>query len=60
MIERIRDSVARDDGTLILSGAFKMETGSLKNDLMNRRQQIANFGRGQLQGELARQQRSTR
>lgn len=55
-IERIRQKV-QAEGTRVLQGGLGLfgSLNELRNELLNLRTRIANFGRGQLHDELARQ-----
>lgn len=57
-IDEIRERLTAEGPEGILAGGLNLDRiGELKNDLVNRRGRIANFGRGQVNQELKRQQR---
>jgi hypothetical protein len=57
-IEKITRQVEIDDGAGILENGLDLSDRELKNDLVNKRQRILNFGRGQVTKELKRQERT--
>lgn len=60
-IGMVADRLRFDSGVSILQSgqAPPMRVGPLMNDLLNRRHEIANFGRGQVTDELKRQINAT-
>ena len=60
-IDQIRERLLTEGPEGILSGGLNLGAlGELRNDLVNRRSRIANFGRGQVNQELKRQRRAER
>ena len=60
VIARVKAAARKDDGAGIIANGLEFEGESskktLSNDLINLRTKTANFGRGQLNKELKRQQ----